>query len=325
MLGKKIARLSKVQLRRRLNQITSSISGLTGQFENPIWLIGEGRSGTTWASSIINYDKKMMEVFEPFHPNFGPSSKLFNAHQYIRPGSESPLDSFSERVFKGRYISPRQESDRIGWRHKGLLIKDIFSNLMARWAFERHPNLRIVLLVRNPFAVALSKSKTKDWHWMSNPTAFLDQENLMSDYLEPFRGLISGIGEDYILRQILIWSIVHYVPLRQFSRDQIYVQFYENLFEDPHGEIERLMAFLHGPDGAYQVPSALTAVPRLSDVAGDDSMVALGKSPVSGWLYEVSPHQRAAGQKILEEFQLDGVYGDDGRSNPNGIDALFGH
>lgn len=323
MIPKKIARVTKSTLRRRANQVTASLNSVTGRFKNPIWLIGEGRSGTTWLSSIVNHDKKKMEVFEPFHPEIGPISQVFSAHQYLRPGDKCLFETFSDRVFKGRHVSDRLELDSIGWRYDGLLIKDVFANLIAYWAFQRYPGLRIVLLIRNPFAVALSKSKKRDWLWMTNPAEFLGQENLMSDYLEPYRDVIAGIGDDYITRQVLIWSIVHYVPLQQFSRDQIYVQFYENIYENPETETENLFAFLYGPEGTRQAHAAMSTNSQLSFVSGTESMIAQGKSPVSGWLDEVSAQQKEAGYRILGEFGLGELYGSDGRPNQYGIDALI--
>ena len=36
------------------------------------WMVGSGRSGTTWLASLINADHTMREVFEPVHPLFFP-------------------------------------------------------------------------------------------------------------------------------------------------------------------------------------------------------------------------------------------------------------
>jgi hypothetical protein len=42
-----------------------------GRFRYPIvWVIGDGRSGTTWLMELINWRKTYREMFEPFHPRF---------------------------------------------------------------------------------------------------------------------------------------------------------------------------------------------------------------------------------------------------------------
>ena len=145
----------------------------------------------------------------------------------------------------------------------------------------------------------------------------------MSDYLEPYREVIAGVGDDYIERQVLIWSILNYVPLRQFSQKQIYVLFYEKLFENPQDEIGNLFEFLYGSEGKRHVSSAMTEIKRLSFVAGAESMIAQGKSPVSGWLSEVTTQQKEAGYRILSHFGLDELYRQDGHANRNGIEGIF--
>ena len=84
--------------------------------------------------------------------------------------------------------------------YKGLLIKDIFVNLFVYWAVQHFPGVKVVLLIRNPFSVALSKYKTRTWFWLADPIALLDQPDLYEDSLQPFEDLIRrvGSGTDYI-------------------------------------------------------------------------------------------------------------------------------
>ena len=54
------------------------------KYKHTIWLIGSGRSGTTWVSSIINYKNDFRELFEPFHPMFPLLSIIgFKKHLYL--------------------------------------------------------------------------------------------------------------------------------------------------------------------------------------------------------------------------------------------------
>ena len=98
-----------------------------GHFRDAIWLVGDGRSGTTWVSSLINHDGTRREMFEPFHPYLIPQVAPFQPHQYLRGGADYPaIYAVAQRIFSGRFCHPRTDQrQRIG-RHQGLLVKDIF-------------------------------------------------------------------------------------------------------------------------------------------------------------------------------------------------------
>ena len=122
---------------------------ILGSYRRVLWLIADGRSGTTWISSLINHDGSLREMFEPFHP-FNREVRGFFPDRYIRPGQRpDPIERTAREIFSGRLTNRRidQANDRLWFR--GLLIKDIFANLLARWALDRFPRLLIVLLVSN--------------------------------------------------------------------------------------------------------------------------------------------------------------------------------
>ena len=67
-----------------------------------IWLIGDGRSGTTWVSDLINHDKKYREMFEPFHPKIVRDMNFIMPHQYIRQNdSNEKLTALASNIFRG--------------------------------------------------------------------------------------------------------------------------------------------------------------------------------------------------------------------------------
>ena len=151
-----------------------------GNFRDAIWLFGDGRSGTTWVSELINWDRSYREMFEPFHPKKIRRMRGMRLHQYIRPGdSDHPFLRRASDVFSGRFSSPRVDHANWSLSYRGLLIKDIFANLLAGWAAQQFPAVKMVLLIRNPFAVALSKSKRRRWSWLTDPSELLAQPELV--------------------------------------------------------------------------------------------------------------------------------------------------
>ena len=140
------------------------------KYHNKLWLIGDGRSGTTWVSNLINSDQYFREMFEPFHPILEERMNFFSSHHYIRPGEqEEQFKSIASKVFEGKIFARRIDQDnRIGM-FQGLLIKDIFANLFSNWAYRQFQDIKIILLLRNPFATALSKYEKRNWKWVTDP------------------------------------------------------------------------------------------------------------------------------------------------------------
>ena len=104
----------------------------SSKLRDVVWVIGNGRSGTTWLADLVNYKKNYLELFEPFHPPLIKRASEFERFQYFRPNDVN--DAFyglARDIFTGRFRHPRVDSYRSGGVHQysGLLIKDIFSNL----------------------------------------------------------------------------------------------------------------------------------------------------------------------------------------------------
>jgi hypothetical protein len=282
-------------------------------YKEKIWLVGSGRSGTTWASGMINWDGRYREIYEPFHPDSGEPTKRFCPHIYVRPDdAEHPVRRAAAEVFSGRLMNRRINlSNRFRLKYEGLFIKDIFCNLFACWAGRTFPEVKIIFLVRNPFAVALSKYKMRQAFWMTDPGDFLDQKELVEDYLYPFEDVIGNVGDDFIERQMLIWSIIHYVPFRQFDANRIHFLFYEDMYRNPREELRKLHDYI---DSQQKYENDETgweeAFKRPSRSSKQISNLVEGKSPVSAWRNELSARQIDNGYRILEKFGLDRLYAD---------------
>ncbi|MCC5906832.1 MAG: sulfotransferase domain-containing protein [Balneolaceae bacterium] len=316
-----------------INKFNTKIAGLCRKailkanyvlknYNEVIWLIGDGRSGTTWVFDLINHDKRFREMFEPFHPEFVGDTDSLIPHQYIRQDdSNENLTDLATKIFSGMYTHPRVDSGNRSLLYKGLLIKDIFANLFSYWAVSQFPEVRPVLLIRNPFSVAISKSKKKNWFWETEPLNLLSQHTLHEDYLTPFEDMIRRVssGKDYILNQILIWSIINYVPLRQFSPGSIHICFYENIYKEPVREIAKIYRFVRGEHDTSQLVIRNKIIERPSRVTGRESNLLSGTSPISAWKNELKHKEIDDGLKILQCFGFDNLY--DNNSMPN-IESL---
>ena len=312
----------KCALRWSLNAAAQLTERTDAAARPPIWLIGEGRSGTTWVSTLINHDLSRKELFEPFHPYYRPARSLMSAHQYLRAGDAHPLARYVDRVFAARWICNRTLPTALGKQYRGLLVKDVFANLLARWVWQRTPTSKVVLLLRNPFSVALSKYKTRHWHWLTDPKKLLQQPQLRSDFLAPFEDILSDPDADYVERQVAIWCVSNMVPLRLFAPGELYILFYEALYEQPEEELAALFEYLGEPDPTNAVENAMERFSTMSRVSTRDLTADRSISPVSSWQRELTGRQRARGQEILQSFAMEQFYSPDGRPMKEGVSVF---
>lgn len=276
------------------------------KYNEVVWLIGTGRSGTTWCSSLINYKGNYREVFEPLHPTFFPEASFLRYHEYVRPGTNHErLEHLLKKIFSGQFSKARTDKENRGFRYENLLVKDIFANLMAKYVSEKFPNVRPVLLIRHPFAVAYSVYQKRNWSWMTDARDFLQQEELMEDYLSPFKKLIEEVGEkgDYIENQILIWCVLTYVPLLQFQDAPLHVLFYEELLKSPDYSISQLQDYLH-PDCSEQIAISEEIINQPSWVTEGDK----DEFTTNDFEGKLSPSQLGRGLEIIAAFGLDELY-----------------
>lgn len=287
----------------------------SGDYRKTVILAGTGRSGTTWIEEIINAGNDFRVMFEPFHQQKVPLLRDWSYRQYLRPDERSNeylgpaeailrgkvrngwIDQFNERIFSNR-----------------RLIKDIRIQLMLKWISEVFPEIPIILLMRHPCAVAASKLKLG---WDTHLDEFLSQQQLMQDYLEPHRDVLTG-AEDAFDRHLLMWCVENYVPLKQFAQGEILVLFYEHLCTEPHRQVDRIFSFIgmDAPEDVLRrcsVPSALSR---------KESAIVAGTDMLDGWRRSVDETQIERALEILGLFGLDTVYGEGSLPKLNEEDVL---
>jgi hypothetical protein len=248
-------------------------------------------------------------MYEPFHPHSGKPFEGFPPYLYIR--TSDPPNSMigaARDVFSGRYCTDFTDRDNKSLRYDGLVIKDIYANLLAGWAANQFQHVKIVLLLRNPFSVALSKSQTKYWNWPSDPTVFTTQDKLMGDYAGKFGDLGRYTNADFVARQILVWSVLNCVSIDQLAGSSVYLLFYEDVLENPNVEIDRLMQYSFGNKFAKYPPLGEATV-KLDSRGSSGSRTAAADCQTD-WQSRVDRHTLRQGMMTLRDFNVDFLYGD---------------
>jgi len=286
-----------------------------GKPDDAILLIGMGRSGTTWAADIINYDRSCRVLFEPFFPALVPEARGFKYIQYMRPTDDDPiLAAAAARILAGRTRSRWVDKENKSILYRRRIIKDIRCNLMAGWLQAVAPRVPIVLVIRHPLQVAASWRKL-EWGrealgQRSDFAIITSQHRLLEDF--PVIGTIAGQinPDDFIDNVMFLWGVFHLVPFRHLRHNEYYRLFYEHLLTRPEDECAKLFTYLGKPYDWDQVRETLgresTTNFRNRDLAQDKN------SLLDGWKKEFSETEIARAHEILALFGLDGMYGADG-------------
>ncbi|MCB0165885.1 MAG: sulfotransferase domain-containing protein [Anaerolineae bacterium] len=273
-----------------------------------IWVVGDGRSGTTWISNLINSRKQYRYMFEPFHPILVPWMKKFMKFQYLRPNNTSKYFLGRGRVvFSGQLQHPRINRHNQYESHHGLLIKDIHAHLFINWVDVQFPHVKKVMILRHPCAVALSKMRLKRWNWPRDPEIFFSQPELCQDHLSGFEHVTERVASMFE-RYVLTWSILHYVPLQQLNNQQIHLVFYEALCTNPEHELSRLFSYLGEPTELGPELKAMLKTP--SRTSRGHSAIITGADLIDGWRKELTREEIKRALDILVVFDLDRIYND---------------
>jgi len=318
-----VGRLQRIRRKVQKKLISPLISGLyidrDQDYRNSIFLAGSERSGTTWVSEIINYRGEYRYIFEPFWPARVELCRGFRPQQYLRPENrDSYYVETAKTILSGRIRNRWTDQYHRRFIADRRLIKDVRANLFLKWMHTHFPGMPIILLLRHPCAVASSQIRHR--HRVPPISEeFLAQEELVADFLEPFREAMESAQTEFEQR-IFRWCIQNYVPLKQFQPGEIHVAFYENLCTQPRSEVERLFAFL-SKDYDDAVFAKLREPSPQSHL---DSAVVSGGNLIEGWKRWVTEEQTQRAIAILSLFGLDKIYSCDSMPNPEGVNQIMG-
>lgn len=297
----------RIPIRRHLKRVLASrlLVDLAGDGEDLVLVAGAGRSGTTWLANVIDHRGDHRLVFEPFAAVRVPLAAPFGpGRRYVPAGERAPervaaADAILGGRVRGRWVD--RYNTRLVARRR--LVKAIRANLLLGWLAELKPRMRIVLLVRHPVAVALSRVELG---WRGGVRGVLGQPRLVADHLAPYRRFLEGLPDDPVTDQLGLWAVENLVPLRALAPGRAHLVFYEHLVEAPEAECARLFAYL----GRAPHPRRLRrAVRRPSELSRRASAARTGGDPLTAWRrspLHAEAVERAA--EIVPAMRLGGLY-----------------
>jgi hypothetical protein len=237
----------------------------------PIFVVGSGRSGTTWVGDVLGTGSGCVPIFEPLSQRLVPQCPRWKQPgPYLRKGTSYPQwEAYFDGVLSGRIsnrwtrqdyrrmpklLARRPLTGRIGvrlaemqyrWqkmRGRRYLVKEVHGNLALAW-LQSYTSARLVYLVRHPCAVVGSRLRLPEHTWLFDMDEILGEPELMKDHLEPFRTTISG-ATTALERLTVSWCIENLVPLTQSKSHDWLCCFYEDFLSDREEVFARLFRWL---------------------------------------------------------------------------------
>jgi Sulfotransferase family len=243
-------------------------AGDPGSSRGPIHVAGMARAGTSWVAEMLRAAGGFVHLNEPFNPKRPPgrSPGILNAqvpvgYLYVAEHNADEFRPAMADTFRFRYRHLAELRQNRAWfdlakmakyssafavgrlRRKRALLDDPYASLAGPWIAEEFDG-QVAVLVRHPAAMVASYRKLG---YRAHFRHFLDQPQLMADYLEPWRAEMEALvdTDDRVIQVATFWKMLHYVLADMADRsDRLHVVRYEDLCADPEGEYERLFARL---------------------------------------------------------------------------------
>ena len=173
----------------------------------PIYLIGLPRCGSTWVSKAIATATQRRIVHEPF--NWLRFPDRINYHmKYLR--SDAHDETFTKIL--SRSSKPTFPFLDFLCGNQGVILKDVHICLAIDYLGQTI-NPHMILLLRHPCAMAQS------WKRLNLQVDFriknlLEQDQLMSDYLAPFKTHLSKKQDNFFFSFGAYWGASYYVMMQ---------------------------------------------------------------------------------------------------------------
>ena len=281
-------------------------------YHNTILLSSLGRSGSTMIANLINANNNYRIIFEPFKAGTVKIAAGFEYPTFIQPADTNPQKLHTlDTIITGKIRTAWTDFDNRKMYASQRLIKDVRTNLMLGWIKNNYPDLPVILLVRNPFAVVESWTRAK-WPFDQPKKRLLEQEKELAHFLPEGIFAKYRLANTALANHLYNWCINYYIALQQAQKKNIHITFYENYFAQPEQEIKKLFAYLKKP-----VPEkALASLNNLSHSTRKVSPLQSGGNIRTAWKKKYTAEEINAGCDILKEFGLADLYDFDGTGLP---------
>jgi Sulfotransferase family len=279
-------------------------------------VVGSARSGTTWLAEVLSDGFRGRLVFEPLRAESVPLARPVRFGQFLDPGSgaDPTMARVLDRIMTGRVRSRWTDDYNTVRLPHCRVVKEIRATNLLPWMVRRYPRTPVVYLLRHPVPSAWSVSQLG---WPDNLRQFTDQGALMEGPLEPFQTLIREAldSNDPFRRLVLRWCLENVVPIQMLEAGRTHVVFYEQMVDDPRGELAKMDRYIRGFNpGPWNLKLAsVENLDKPSHTNYRQTDVSSGPGRLDNWRDEVPASEVEAALALVQGFGLDRIYGESTR------------
>jgi hypothetical protein len=237
--------------------------------------------------------------------------------KYVEPAYEDrTLEDRCVRLWAGRLRdawTDKHNTKRVATRR---IIKTVESTNLLPWISRRWPDLKVVYVVRHPFATSESQLDVSfrdegltDLTALRSRTRLVDGVYATLKDADEARALVLR-SSDPFEQHVVRWCLENRIPLSALDARNVHVVMYEDLVLQTRAELARLGWFLGRPFDS----SALIAArkPSRTDFRSRAQRSCVDRSSplafLSEWQDHVDDEACDAGVKVLRAFELDHLY-----------------
>jgi hypothetical protein len=277
----------------------------------PIFLCGNGRSGTSWVGETLGWSEGLLYYREPCHPyrngihDDSAANRIWTG--YLRPDDRDPFfETQLDRAFAGHFWAgsgyrPRNFLRRLGKRPR-ILVKEVAAFLAAEWVAARW-DPQMVVLFRHPGAYVASVRR------MDHPARELARLRLIcadaalrEDHIHNLAAPLSRI-DDPMQASIATWAIRTRVALAALARHPDWLRLhYEDIARDPVPAFRAIYAQL-ALSWTNQVAEQIRGKTSMQ-AAGQFSTGRVSQQRIDAWRADLTADEIAGLQRVLDLFEL---------------------
>lgn len=215
--------------------------------EIPTYLVfGSPRSATTWLAEVVDRHHDHRLLFEPLIPGDVLGGRRSATRDldplkttYLPPdrGQARFVVPF-RRLLNGELKDPWMDHMNRTWRPRRRLVKEVRGNGLVPWICRHFPAVPIVVLLRHPVSVALSRRRLG---WQDGLDRYLSNDLLLERFVDD-PGPLHDLDEP-LARDVARWALETLVPLSVAGLPNVMIASYEVIRRDS-AALGRVLAHL---------------------------------------------------------------------------------
>lgn len=276
------------------------------KLQNNLVVSGSTRGSTTWLAEALNANNEFRLIFEPFTPWQVPEWETTGKQKrYLAPGDGTPHKELIRQMLLGnvhnKWVDRLKKNNR---RSNRVLIKCTRASAMLGWIQHSFPELKIIVIVRDPFSVAFSNAE-RDWRDASSDL-YLEQDDLVKREFSKKQTELLQRANGLFQKSMGMWAVESYLVLKHLKRNDMATSvYYENLVRKPVEELSRLYNFC----GSSFDESKLKKATQKSAMAGKETVTdASANNFGRKWEGKISKEDQEYADAVIEAFGLSSLY-----------------